>query len=274
MRHVGLTHWFSGVVPPVAGPILLALTFLGDPVFLVGLAPAVYWLGPRFGLIDRHHAATLLGVTLGALALSVLLKYGFAIPRPPESLQLYPKDGYGFPSGHATGAAAVYGTLAALSTWRDRATRFALATSIVVTVSLTRLLLGVHYLVDVVAGITAGGLFAAAIVRLAAIDHRHPFRVAALIGLLTPLVLWPGYDAAAAVGAGVGALIVWELRGEALLGQDGWVPLSHVAVGFVVFGGLAGASYVLEPAAPLVVVANGITGAGFVGLPLVQNFSR
>lgn len=271
MRGVGITEWLNGVVPPVLAPLFFALTFLGDPVFLVGMAPVVYWLGPRVGVITRENGARLLAVTLGALALTVLLKYGFALPRPPVRLHRFPEDGFGFPSGHATGSAAVYGALAALSVWRDRGTRYALAAGMIVLVALTRLLLGVHYLVDVVAGIAAGVAFAALIVRLSERRIRDGFRLAALVGLATPLVVWPAYDAAAAVGGALGALLVWEWRGDWLQSEPWRISLPVAAVGFVGLGGIAGVTYVLEPAAPIVVAVNVLTGAGFVGLPLVQD---
>lgn len=270
MRDFGLTEWLAGSVPPMLVPVLLALTFLGDPVFLIGLAPLVYWLGPRFDLITRENGARLLAVTLGALALSVLLKYGFALPRPPEGIQLIPEDGFGFPSGHATGSAAVYGALAALAHWRDRVTRYGLATALIVLIALTRLLLGVHYLVDVATGALAGVALAAVVVRITVNRTHHGFRLAALIGLATPLVSWPTFDAAAALGGALGAVAAWELWGTRVLDASTHVSLSLAAVAFIGFGGIAGVTYVLEPAAPLVVVVNVVTGAGFVGLPLLQ----
>lgn len=274
MRGVGVTEWLVGLVPESAVQVLLALTFLGDPVFLVALAAAIYWLGPRLGIIERANATRFLAVTLGALSLTVLLKEGFALPRPPETVMLVAEDGHGFPSGHATGSAAVYGGLAALAHWRTRTARWTLGGGLLVLVALTRLLLGVHYLVDVVAGAGLGLLFAGVVVRVTRDGIRHGFRLAAVVALATPLVVGATFDAAAAIGGAIGALVVWELRGHALLESARGVSLPLAAVGLLVFGGLAGTAYVLEPTPGLVLAANAVTGAGFVGLPLVQNFSR
>jgi len=270
MRGVGVTEWLAGGVPQAVVPVLVALTFLGDPVFLVGLAPLGYWLGPRIGVISRENGARLLAVTLGALALSVLLKYGFALPRPPSTIQLIPEDGFGFPSGHATGSAAVYGAFAALAHWRTRVTRYGLATGMIGLIALTRVLLGVHYVVDVATGALAGLLLALVVIR--STEHRvqNGFRLAALLGIATPLVAWPTFDAAAALGGAVGAVVAWELWGERILAASTPVSLPLAAVAFVGFGGIAGVTYVLEPAALLVVVVNAATGAGFVGLPVLQ----
>lgn len=269
MRGVGVTEWLVDLVPEFFVPVLLALTFLGDPVFLVALAAVTYWLGPRFDIIERENAARVLAVTLGALALTVLLKYGFALARPPAEIMFVAEDGFGFPSGHATGSAAVYTALGTLSHWGSRVTRRRLAGGLIVLVALTRMLLGVHYLADVTVGIVIGVLFAILVVRVSREGIRWGFRVAALVAIATPLVVWPNYDAAAAVGGALGALVVWELRGQQLLETVDATSIPLAAGGLVVLGGIAGAVYVIEPAAPIVLAVNAATGGGFVAFPLV-----
>lgn len=274
MRGVGVTEWLVDLVPQLFVPILLALTFLGDPVFLIVIAPVLYLLGPRYGIIERGNAACLLAVTLGALALTVLLKYGFALPRPSAELMLSAEDGFGFPSGHAMGSAAVYSALGALAHWRTRATRQRIAGGLIVLVALTRMLLGVHYLADVTVGIVVGILFAMLVIRASRAGIRWSFRVAALVAIVTPLVVWPNFDAAAAVGGALGALVVWELRGPRLLETTDEVPLPLAAAGLAILGGIAGVTYVLEPAAPIVLAVNAVTGGGFVALPLAGRWKR
>lgn len=274
MRGVGVTEWLVGLVPQLLVPVLLALTFLGDPVFLIVIAPVLYWLGPQYGIIERNNAACLLAVTLGALALTVLLKYSFALPRPPTDLMLSPADGFGFPSGHAMGSAAVYGALGALAHWRTRATRQRIAGGLIVLVALTRMLLGVHYLADVTVGIVVGLVFAMLVIRVSREGIRWSFRVAALVAIVTPLVVWPNFDAAAAVGGALGALVVWELRGAQLVETTDDVSLPLAAAGLAILGGIAGITYVLKPAAPIVLAVNAITGGGFVALPLVGSRTR
>lgn len=274
MRGVGVTEWLVGLVPEFFVPVLLALTFLGDPVFLMALAAVTYWLGPRFGVIERANAARVLAVTLGALSITVLLKYGFALARPPSDVMFVAEDGFGFPSGHATGSAAVYTALGTLANWGTRVARRRLAGGLIVLVALTRMLLGVHYLADVAVGIVVGVLFAILVVRASREGIRWGFRVAAVVAIATPLVIWPSYDAAAAVGGAVGALVVWELRGEQLLETVDATSLPLATVGLFVLGGIAVATYVVEPAAPVVLAVNAITGAGFVGLPLVGSWTR
>ena len=65
-------------------------------------------------------------------------------------------DGYGFPSGHATAATAVYGGVAAVLPAGTGRLRYAAAGSVVAVVALSRIAIGVHYLVGVVAGVLLG----------------------------------------------------------------------------------------------------------------------
>jgi undecaprenyl-diphosphatase len=75
----------------------------------------------------------------------------------------------GYPSGHATLAAAVYGTAGLLLARRVRTpTRRAAAAAcfaLAVVVGFSRLYLGRHYLSDVIAGTALGGLWAVALTR-------------------------------------------------------------------------------------------------------------
>lgn len=270
MRAIGLTEWVTTNLPPELVPVFVAITALGDPLFLVALAPVVYWLGPRYGVVSRENGARLLAVTLAALALTVLLKHWFALPRPPDSVALIAADGFGFPSGHATGSAAAYGGFAMLATWHRRRTRALLAGGLIGLVALSRVVLGVHYLADVVTGAALGLGLAVLVVRLTDESPRDGFRLAVLVGLGTMLVAWPAYDAAASIGGALGAFAAWEVWGERLRESTVAMSVPLASGGLLVFGGLAGATYVLEPSAPLVVLSNAVTGVGFVALPLAS----
>jgi membrane-associated phospholipid phosphatase len=70
-------------------------------------------------------------------------------------------DGFSFPSGHAFGAAAVYGLLGLLllRVWAESRWRWVWAIavwSLIPLVGLSRIMLGVHYPSDVLAGIAIG----------------------------------------------------------------------------------------------------------------------
>lgn len=110
-------------------------------------------------------AALVLVSTIGGSLLVTLLKRGFSRPRPDIVPELTEHLNYSFPSGHATTAAVVYLTLAAivcsvLNRPRDRVYILGTAIFITILVGLTRIYLGVHYPTDVAAGWCIGGAWA------------------------------------------------------------------------------------------------------------------
>ena len=97
------------------------------------------------------------------------LKSIFAIPRPTTALVL--EETYRFPSGHATMAAAVatlcvYYTHKHIPSKSVRVTLYILAVLWFLLVSYSRLYLGVHVLVDVVAGGIIGVISTLIVVRI------------------------------------------------------------------------------------------------------------
>jgi membrane-associated phospholipid phosphatase len=77
-------------------------------------------------------------------------------------------SGFSFPSGHATGSAALWGSVA-VAVWvvARRLVVVALAVIVPAAVAATRVLLGVHFVTDVVAGLLVGWAVAAGLSRLA-----------------------------------------------------------------------------------------------------------
>src|SRR5205814_964349 len=117
-------------------------------------------------LRKKYHAAWfLLFATIGGVTLSSLLKHLVSRPRP----DVVPWRSYvvttSFPSGHSMLSATVYLTLGSLLAryTRDRALRLyflAAAMFLAFLVGLSRVYMGVHYPTDVLAGWTAGGVWA------------------------------------------------------------------------------------------------------------------
>ena len=128
-------------------------------LFVIGVVIGL-WLwrrGWHWGLA----AAPVIALTLGGLASSVA-KAAFDRPRPPVAAHATSVSTAAFPSGHATDAAAFF--LAASFTIAITVTRSRWAQSVLVAtgsllaalVGLSRLVLGVHWLSDVVAGWALG----------------------------------------------------------------------------------------------------------------------
>nr|WP_272931492.1 phosphatase PAP2 family protein [Halobacterium noricense] len=250
-------------------PVFVVLTFLGSTWFVVSAGPAVYLFGPRRDWLSRRDGARLLAVSIGALALVVLAKGLFAEPRPTASVMRIAEDGNGFPSGHATGAAAFYGGLAALLDVGDRARRYAAAAGMIALVAFTRLALGVHYFADVAAGALLGTAFVAA---LLALTHRrvgYGFVVATLTAVAALVLVGPTEDPVAALGGTLGALVGWWLvtrRGA--LPND--VSVKTAVPVLAVLGGGAALTLNLGAALPVVGVAHAAAGVAFVALPVLR----
>jgi membrane-associated phospholipid phosphatase len=118
----------------------------------------------------------------GAIALNPLLKLLFGRARPQWDDPLISLSSYAFPSGHTAGATALYGLLAAYAlslagSARVRAAIVAVAVAMVSLVALSRMVLGVHYLSDVLAAACSSGFWLVlclAVVHAAAARRRKP----------------------------------------------------------------------------------------------------
>lgn len=141
----------------------LDITALGSaPVLTV-----VVLLVGGFLLLERKYAAAglILFASLSGTILNQVLKGFFARERPEVVPHLADFGNSSFPSGHSMLASIIYLTLAALLTQTVKTlptkmylvgTAFALA----FLIGLTRVILGVHYPSDVLAGWTAGTAWA------------------------------------------------------------------------------------------------------------------
>lgn len=274
------------------------ITLLGDAWFLfVGLSVG-YWVGPRLTDTTRPAAATVIALATLALAVVLAVKSYTAIPRPaatpidpaglPGGLAGFvagelDSSGFTFPSGHATGATAVYGGLAALLTVGRRRPRYAAAAIVIALVSGSRVILGVHYLRDIVAGMALGvGLIVLA--RWVADDESIP--QADRVFLLAGVASVVGLGVAAAgghaeevrhavigLGTAVGAGASWYRGGERLVAAP-TVSLPVAVGGLVVAGGVWIGAYegVFGLAGALV---GGAVGVGIIlWLPLVEQWRK
>ena len=197
-----------GAVPSWLVPVFRGITRLGN-LGLVLVAFAVdYWF------VDRERGAHAIGVVVAGTALLVALKHAFAAPRPPASVGVVSAGGHGFPSGHAMGAAIAYGALAAdLDAGSPRA-RYTAATAVVVLIALSRVVLGVHFVRDVFAGVAFGLAFLVVAFRLTGREPELAFPLAVATGLLAVAVSGAGRDAVACLGLAVGATAAWEIGGD------------------------------------------------------------
>lgn len=106
-----------------------------------------------FWLYDKKFALRLGGLVLTSAWLNEVFKGIFQVSRPPTELHKIVQGGYSFPSGHAQGSTSFWGYLALK---RRKIGAYILTALLIVSVSLSRLYLGVHFPIDIVGGIIIG----------------------------------------------------------------------------------------------------------------------
>ena len=139
-----------------SAPILAVLALLS--------AAALWWRGERVAVAIAPGAALGIAACVAAVAKEVVGR-----TRPPLGIRLLAETEPSFPSGHATDSAAFYvalGLVLAMFVFRRPLARAATVVAGVLTtfvVGLTRLVLGVHWPTDVLAGWSIGVLVALAV---------------------------------------------------------------------------------------------------------------
>jgi undecaprenyl-diphosphatase len=137
---------------------------VGSPV---GLGAIVLIVAVVLVVKRRFRWLLYLAVTAGGGGLlNLALKEYFARQRPDLTIALRGAHGYSFPSGHAMGSMIAFSALAYLAfrafpTWNLKALAIAVAATSILSVSASRIYLGVHWTSDVGAGLAAGALWTA-----------------------------------------------------------------------------------------------------------------
>jgi membrane-associated phospholipid phosphatase len=179
--------WIQSFTTPWLDKIMMAVSFIGDEEFYLAMVPLIF-----LGVHKRIGIRLAVVMSLSVFA-NEAVKHFVAEPRPigvPGVRNLYTSSapGYSFPSGHSQSSATFWGYLAC---WVQKRWFFALAAVMVLTIMLSRLYLGVHWPLDVVAGLTFGGLIISAIFWLESMFYKGklPFLVKLMPGLVLPAPL-------------------------------------------------------------------------------------
>ncbi|MGH8002062.1 MAG: phosphatase PAP2 family protein [Brasilonema sp.] len=159
---------------PLLDRVMLGITFLGDPVFLLLIC-----LGLGMGLLRykrRTQATTLSIAAIGAVGLNVFLKLLFGRARPDLWNWIIDVGQHSFPSGHAMVSTVIYGFIGYILAkefpqWQGRI--FALTVVLIVAIGFSRLYLGVHWPTDVVAGYAAGLVWLIACIKRADLRQKY-----------------------------------------------------------------------------------------------------
>ncbi len=147
----------KGIPSPIVEYVIFGFFVGREIIILLGTVLAIYFFHKRYW---REFMMVLWGPGLGGLLWFALSRY-FDRPRPPTQLDLLAITDPSFPSGHVMSAVLLYGLLAYLLIPK-MPSRFwklfvaILALFVIVWVGLSRLLIGGHYLSDVIAGYAVG----------------------------------------------------------------------------------------------------------------------
>ena len=138
-----------------------ATTHLGDTWMLIGVVAV--GVAALLVMRRRAEAAVITAVFVLAATSVALMKVMLQRARPDDALHLVPASGAAFPSGHASLSFVAYLLLAYLVVRQLNSMRgyviFGAAVILSLVIGLSRLVLGVHWLSDVLAGYALAGLW-------------------------------------------------------------------------------------------------------------------
>ncbi len=196
-------------------PVMEFFTFLGFEEFYLAIMPAIYWC---FNTMMGVRLAVMLVVTTGVNA---VLKVAFHSPRPywvSDKVQAMSSEtSFGIPSGHGQNAVSLWGT------WgysMKRPWAWILAIVVAFMIGFSRLYLGMHFPVDVLAGWVVGAILLWSFIRLE-IPIVKWIKEQSTLGQLTTYGL---------ISLGIlliGNAVLWSLRGWQLPPE--WIQMAAKA---------------------------------------------
>ena len=150
--------WGARHATPSSTRLLGWLTWLGGTAVVLPLAVllgALEWLRRRRAAVLAFLLLVVVGQNLIANGVKLLVER----ERPPVP-HLADATGFSFPSGHSAAAAATYAGVAMVlgrgRPWRVKALLAAATAAVTAAVAASRVLLGVHWVTDVVGGVALG----------------------------------------------------------------------------------------------------------------------
>lgn len=170
---------------PILDAFFIAITNLGSSVFYYLMIPVFYWS------VNKKAGITLTASLLCSMYINVTIKEIVALARPIgypgiRSLFVISAGGFSFPSGHAQGISTFWGVV---MRWYHSRRVYSLGTAVIILVSLSRLYLGVHWPIDVLAGIFLG-LAISSIFILVSREYRQiPLIPNTIISIIIPITL-------------------------------------------------------------------------------------
>ena len=173
--------FIQSTAPSGSGSVLVPITQLGSTGAVTVLAGVCVLIGV---LIGPWQHGVIGAAVIGLTALGIEVVKAVVSRERPEVLEpIVVEHGFSFPSGHATLSMTAYGVLTVLI-WRSRLPRgakiafTAAAVALVLAIGVSRVWLGVHFPVDVIAGWLIGAVIVLLYADLTRGVSREPAAVA------------------------------------------------------------------------------------------------
>ena len=177
---VRFVTWVNRTAPEHVVDTMQVVTYAGSVLVLGPVALIFAILLARRG--RGHGAALVVAAAFGGLAATQILKAAIRRARPELDEPYLQLTTYAFPSGHALAATATYGALAmalyvSVRARRDRRLVLAAFGALILLIAASRVVLGAHYLLDVLAGMVGGVALLSALVLVFELAPHRRFRL-------------------------------------------------------------------------------------------------
>jgi len=191
---MGFLYFLEELRMPVLNEMMLLITKLGEETAFLVAAMIVFWC------VDKKKGYYVMAVGFLGTMLNQFLKLTFQEPRPwikDPSFTILEQAreaaaGFSFPSGHSTSAVGTFGALAAISEkkWIDY-----ICVSICVLVPFSRMYIGVHTPMDVIAGAALAAVLVWMLRPMCYLKTDRPMRdiQGLMLGLAVTLLLFTMY---------------------------------------------------------------------------------
>lgn len=201
MRLEGASARIREAYPAEYTDLMVFITDFGGADYLVVILALLFWL------TRRRQTAILVAYAITGAAFILTMKTLIGWDRPPDDVWVieYETDPYGFPSGHAFISTLIYGGILYRFDLHRHWAAVGGVVALIVLVSLSRVVLGLHYLGDLLVGAALGLALLVALELVVKENRRLAFGVALVSSAIGASIVGPSIQTAwILLGFGIG----------------------------------------------------------------------